>query len=209
MICTISECGRKAQARGLCNTHYWKWRKFGDPCYKGERTKASIARHTAKESGQTTYLTGATCKRGHIAPRRLSGQCVECKNFLARRNYLLNPIKTNASTKKWVEKNKSKMRDLVRDWERRNRPRKNEHRAARRALERNALPKWANRAIIASIYASARNSGLVVDHVVPLNNPNVCGLHVPANLQLITATANKAKHNRFVSEWVFSDGTTA
>ena len=37
-----------------------------------------------------------------------------------------------------------------------------------------------------------------VDHILPLVNPNVCGLHVPWNLQIITATENMKKGNRLI-----------
>ena len=77
------------------------------------------------------------------------------------------------------------------------------HNGSRRAAQKMAMPTWADRVQIAAIYAEAsklwRKTGEPhhVDHIVPLKNPLVCGLHVPANLQILRGVDNIRKGNRF------------
>ena len=67
----------------------------------------------------------------------------------------------------------------------------------RRALKINAVPKWCNLEKIKEIYKNCPK-GYHVDHIIPLNNPIVCGLHVENNLQYLTAKENTSKGNKLL-----------
>ena len=78
---------------------------------------------------------------------------------------------------------------------------------ARRRKHREATPPWltsAQKAEIREIYKSAitltKLTGVqyVVDHIYPLRSDEVCGLHVPWNLRVITREANLQKYNKLV-----------
>jgi hypothetical protein len=77
------------------------------------------------------------------------------------------------------------------------------HASKRKACKLNRTPKWADFSAIQRIYCKARRltikTGIVhhVDHIVPLQGKYVSGLHVEHNLQILTATQNMSKHNRF------------
>lgn len=52
----------------------------------------------------------------------------------------------------------------------------------------------------------ADTTSLVIDHIIPLKHPNICGLHCPANLRVISASENSSKQNKWDgtyenSEW--------
>ena len=51
---------------------------------------------------------------------------------------------------------------------------------------------------IESIYLQCQGMpGHEVDHIVPIKGKSVCGLHVPWNLQIISASENRKKNNKF------------
>lgn len=70
-------------------------------------------------------------------------------------------------------------------------------------IARRATPAWADPQAMNEIYADAARltdeTGIdhEVDHIVPLKHPLVCGLHVEANLQILTRAENRAKRNSF------------
>lgn len=78
-------------------------------------------------------------------------------------------------------------------------PKNNAYTAVRRANKIKATPSWANLDKIKEIYSNCPE-GYHVDHIIPLQGVNVCGLHVETNLQYLPATENLSKNNKF-SSW--------
>lgn len=58
-----------------------------------------------------------------------------------------------------------------------------------------ATPPWVNMEEIKRIYENCP-PGYHVDHIMPLNHPLLCGLHVPWNLQYLPAEENIRKSNK-------------
>jgi 5-methylcytosine-specific restriction endonuclease McrA len=74
---------------------------------------------------------------------------------------------------------------------------------ARQVRKLQAMPAWVLAEDIALIYEQcdyiSRLTGIQheVDHIVPLKNSIVSGLHVPGNLQILDARANRVKSNYY------------
>lgn len=78
--------------------------------------------------------------------------------------------------------------------------------ALRDRRNRQATPKWLTteqRRQIVAIYEHMRDCRAItgedyhVDHIIPLRGDNICGLHVPWNLQVLPAYVNMSKSNIF------------
>jgi hypothetical protein len=91
-------------------------------------------------------------------------------------------------------------------WKQNNKPQHNAGCMARHTRKLGATPPWLSedqKWMIAEAYDLARIRNEVtgikwhVDHIVPLQGRNVCGLHVPWNLQVIPASVNCSKRNSF------------
>lgn len=93
------------------------------------------------------------------------------------------------------EANRERHQAVCRAWAKNNRGTHLAWRALRRAKTLKAtLSGYEDQ--LRDVY-KARLEGEEVDHIVPLVNPLVCGLHVPWNLQRIESDANRKKSNRF------------
>ncbi len=81
----------------------------------------------------------------------------------------------------------------------------NSYEGKRRAAKLSATPTWLTANQIEHmkyVYWLAKDLSYLtgevyqVDHIVPLQGRNVCGLHVPWNLQILTAEENARKKNK-------------
>lgn len=193
-----------------------------------DTTNLPKTRAEAKAVGAKYYFTGEPCKHGHIAPRKTKGACVEClkaewaQALETRAEYFKEYNKSEAGQKakqEYYERNKTAViaAAQARPDEAKNAYKKKYKEAnpdlykelvsLRRRRFRDATPKWLSaeqKMEIRLKYRLAielsRATGVrhAVDHEVPLQGEDVCGLHVPWNLRVITQDENLKKSNKLV-----------
>lgn len=103
-----------------------------------------------------------------------------------------------ANQRAWV-RHRDKLMDRAVAWRTKNRGRYNAIAARYRVAKLQATPLWLTQdqlQEIDRIYATCPK-GWHVDHEVPLQGENVCGLHVPWNLQHLFGPENCKKKNHF------------
>ncbi len=166
-------------------------------------------------SGAKEIFTGKPCKHGHVATRYVSiNLCTQCNRERMRKRWTTPEAKERARK---YEREYYKRPEVVARWAddqkrwsdawwKANKGLARHYGAKRRAQELSASPSWltaAHRAEIQAVYAQAVERALdtgmphSVDHIIPLANPDVCGLHVPWNLQVLTKSDNSRKSNKF------------
>jgi hypothetical protein len=130
-----------------------------------------------------------------------------------RRWYQENKEHADSQRKIWYQRTKhltaAHRRMKSKLWKSKNKYKVNADTASRRARHLQATPFWLNKddyRAITDFYRLSKfmegSTGLVhhVDHIVPLRGETVCGLHVPWNLQVLTAEDNLLKNNKLPSE---------
>jgi hypothetical protein len=105
----------------------------------------------------------------------------------------------------WAAKNKSKLALQSNNWKKRNYDHIYDYNRKREMLKKGCeiqLPISCQNEI-KKIYKDCKNLNTnssvkySVDHIIPIKNNNVCGLHVPWNLTIITKSENSSKKNKF------------
>jgi hypothetical protein len=189
-----------------------------------DTTNLPKTRAEAKATGAKHYFTGEPCVRGHIAPRKTKGSCVECMKedwVIDNEKRKLKPKSeaSKAAAKKYYEKNRELV--IARAAARPNHQKmiyRNNHKtknpeiykalnSVRKRRHREATPPWVTpeqKLSMRKLYLMAmqltKTTGdrYVVDHIVPLLSEVVCGLHVPWNLRVITQAENLQKSNKLI-----------
>lgn len=133
----------------------------------------------------------------------VTGACKECYKAYNR---------ANKSSQKWVERNRERSNEIKvkyarknheivklskRKWYDANPKQRMANVRSYQARKLNALPHWLTKDQLKEMRSFYVNcpAGYEVDHIIPLRGKNVCGLHVPSNLQYLTISENRRKSN--------------
>ena len=117
----------------------------------------------------------------------------------------VNKDRIKARKKAWYEANKDKIKAHTKVYYEANKASHIERAIFRqKLLNKLQRPSWYNSKLVNNIYNKCHKlnkiAGFIkyhVDHIVPLQGKNVSGLHVQGNLQIILASVNLSKSNKF------------
>ena len=158
----------------------------------------------AVATGSLYYFTGKRCLGGHVARRFTKNRnCEECLRF---RN-LSRTTKRYWSSYGSDPEYRKKKREYAKAYYREHKDKSyiNGKKRWERLQQANVATK-AGQKEMKRLYLTAQMMSLEsgeqyeIDHIIPLQHPEVSGLHVPANLQIVTAVENRGKGSHFDSK---------
>lgn len=93
-VCSVDGCTTAANARGLCKTHYTRWRRHGDPNGRDPAAVCAVCRHPQRELIESLVLAGEMYRhvkdrygvnpkhhaREHMQVRRPGHPCLVCEH---------------------------------------------------------------------------------------------------------------------------------
>lgn len=159
-----------------------------------------ICRGCLKEKPFSQFKTDSRLRSG------IASQCKVCLTKKSKQWRLRNLKRSLEKAKEYKKKNKVKIRKITRRYVNKNRAMITCFNAKRRAAKLQRTPKWLTKedfVCIQRIYrkaqAATKRIGVLyhVDHIYPLQGRKVSGLHVPGNLQILTAEENVRKNNKY------------
>lgn len=130
------------------------------------------------------------------ASQGVRSTCKECCSIKGRSYNISNRERRKETSKKHYELNKEKYFEKY-------------HK--RRAAKEKAVPKWygeLDKFIIEEMYDLCRMKEKMfdipfeIDHIIPIQNDTVCGLHWHENWQILTRAENRRKSNKLWEQYV-------
>jgi hypothetical protein len=211
-LCSAPGCDRATLCKALCQRHYDRLRNNGDlsPKWDGARKnfgctapgcpKQALANQLCSKHLYRLEFTGSLEIRAVPRPvfciadgcekaPHAKGLCANHYSILHRRGTLTTP------RRKTLDDRRGRMRLHYRD----NKAYYKAKKLKRENRQRLATPEWLSEEQMLEMNTFYKRcpQGHHVDHVVPLNGETVSGLHVPWNLQYLTAEENRKKSNKF------------
>lgn len=178
-------------------------------CYKCQETKPfdAFGRNKSKKDGLSTecreckrqgdkayYIANSEQVKQTVAKYRQDNpkKVAEAK----KSSFIKNPDKYLNRIKSWQKANPDKIYDYNKNYAIANRGKRTAWLAKYRATKLKATPPWFEKDLVETVYQKAKEWGFAVDHVIPLQGKNVCGLHCWVNLQLLDPVLNSSKGNK-------------
>jgi hypothetical protein len=141
--------------------------------------KISLSKYEKSSKGKATKNRYKISEKGKISNKRYNcskkGKIAKIKYFKSKKGI------------KYLKKKQLKYQKFT-----------NARTAKYRAKKLDATPSWLSVEQLTQIKQFYVNcpKGYEVDHIIPLQGENVCGLHVPWNLQLLSVSQNRSKSNK-------------
>lgn len=209
---------KKRNKKIKLNEQNFKKLKISMEKYCFENGLKILTLEEAKKQNLIRYFSGVKCAQGHLAERYTrSNSCCECEKLKTRKMARKYREKRSEYMLNWRKLNQDKTRNGWKNWYKNNAENVKRYRQlnsekylyyrwVRIARILQATLKEVNPDEIKAIYAERKKiseqTGIIhhVDHIVPLRGKNVCGLHVPWNMQIIPGVMNQSKGTKF-DEW--------
>jgi len=180
----------------------------GDPCLHGHIAERRVSNWNCviceTEKARKAYTKDPN--KNLLSQKKWREKTPEYQKQRNKIYKLQNADKVKQYLQNWRKKNAPTQKDYKKQWVEQNRGAKNASLMRRHAAKMQRMPNWLtddDHWFIKEIYDLATLRSTMtgvkwhVDHIVPLQGENVSGLHVPWNLQVIPATENMSKGNRF------------
>lgn len=183
--------------------------------YHKDKNSPDGKRYTCKEcasiAGKAYTKTFSEEKRQELAKRQRRYRKEDPARFkeYEKNKRERHSEKIKERNKAWRLRNKEYIKKKNKEWRDNNLSHILESNARRKAKRIRATPAWLSDSQIEEmrdIYQTAKDlewlneEPLHVDHIVPIQGKDVCGLHVPWNLQILTASKNLSKGVKYARQ---------